>query len=97
MNGIGFSLLYLFTNIIYVILQVELFLMFLRAILSWFPLSQDNPIEEFLYRVTEPFIYPVRAIIERFDALNSLPIDISFFVSFILLSILLDILSAFKV
>lgn len=92
MNDIAYFSLYLFTNIIHVFLTAVLFMMFARAILSWFPLSNDNPLEEFLYRVTEPFVMPVRAIIERFEALDSLPIDISFFISFILLSVLLEIL-----
>ncbi|MBQ7821601.1 MAG: YggT family protein [Clostridia bacterium] len=97
MNNFAYLLLYLLTDIIDVFLSVVLFMMLLRAIMSWLPLSQDNPIEEFLFRVTEPFIFPVRAIVERFESLSSLPIDISFFISFILLSIVVDVLSSFKV
>jgi hypothetical protein len=44
--------------------------------------------------VTEPFILPVRLFVERSDTLSSLPIDISFFISFILLSIAADLLSS---
>ena len=97
MNSYAYSLVYLFTNVISFFLTAVLFMMFLRAVLSWLPLSDDNVIEEFVYAVTEPFIIPVRMILERFDSLNGLPVDISFFVSFILLSVITDILSAFKV
>ncbi|MBO7148802.1 MAG: YggT family protein [Clostridia bacterium] len=97
MNNFAYVLLYLFTGIIDVLLSVVLMLMFLRAILSWLPLSDDNPIEEFAYRVTEPFILPVRLFVERSDTLSSLPIDISFFISFILLSIAADLLSSIGV
>jgi len=96
-NNFAYLLLYLFTNVIHLLLTVELSLMFLRAILSWFPLSQGNPVESFLIAVTEPFIIPVRMIIDRFDSLSSLPIDISFFISFIGLSIITEMLSFFKV
>lgn len=64
------------------------FLMFARAIMSWLPIDDDNPIDNFLYAVTEPFIAPVRAVIERFGWFEGMPIDMSFFITFILLSIL---------
>ena len=96
MNSFAYLLLYLFTNVIHLFLTVVLFLMFIRAILSWFPLSQGNPIETFVIAVTEPFIIPVRLIIDMFDLLSSLPIDISFFISFIGLSVITELLSFFK-
>lgn len=63
------------------------FLMMLRAIVSWLPIDEDSNLVNFLYAMTEPLIVPVRALLSRFDWLNDLPIDISFFVSFMLLSI----------
>ena len=63
------------------------FLMMLRAIVSWLPLDEDSNLVNFLFAMTEPLIVPVRALLSRFDGLNDLPIDISFFVSFMLLSI----------
>lgn len=96
MNEFAYILLYLFTNIIHSLLSVVLFLMFARAILSWFPLPPDNQIENFLYKVTEPFILPARVLIDKIDALRNLPIDISFLISFIGLNILVEILSIFK-
>ena len=79
--------------VLYVIKNVVLFAigalelaMFLRAILSWFPMG-DGKFEDFLYMVTEPFIEPVRCIIDRFDSLRNLPIDIAFFITFVLLTL----------
>ena len=71
----------------YLITAVQ-FLMFARAILSWLPIDEDNPIVNFLYAVTEPVIMPVRAVIEKFGWFEGMPIDMSFFITFLLLSVL---------
>ena len=60
----------------------------MRAILSWMPMDEDNAVENFLYSVTEPVIMPVRSVIEHFGWFEGLPIDMSFFITFILLSII---------
>ncbi len=64
------------------------FLMFARAIISWLPMDEDNPIVSFLYSVTEPVIMPVRALIDKFGWFNGMPFDMAFMITFILLSIL---------
>lgn len=38
---------------------------FLRSLLSWFPVSQDNEVARLLYRVTEPLLDPVRRVMPR--------------------------------
>lgn len=59
-----------------------------RAVLSWLPIDPDGPLNRFLHAMTEPIIYPVRLLLERFDLFQGLPIDMSFFFTFILISIL---------
>ena len=61
--------------------------MLLRAILSWFPIREDNPILVFVSMVTEPIIRPIRMLFERFGWFQNMPIDISFFVAYLLLTI----------
>jgi len=65
--------------------------MLLRAVLSWFPL--ENRFIDFLHCVTEPFIYPVRRLFEHFGWFQGMPIDISFMVSYLLISIIMIFLS----
>jgi len=67
--------------------------MLLRAVLSWLPLSDDNKLEAFVYSITEPIIYPIRALFDKFEGLRNFPLDIPFFVAFIILSTLSTILS----
>ena len=60
--------------------------MLVRAVMSWFPISEDSAVAGFLYTVTEPVIMPVRRFLERFESLRNFPLDISFFVTFLLIS-----------
>jgi len=82
------NLIYLITATLSFLLSALQFAMLARAILSWFPMDEDNAIVGFLYAVTEPVIMPVRALLERFGWFEGLPIDMSFFFTFILLSML---------
>ena len=59
----------------------------IRAIMSWLPLDEDSHLVSFVMMVTEPVIAPVRMLLDRFDWVQELPIDISFLVAFMLLSI----------
>ena len=61
-------------------------MMFARAILSWFPNTNGSPLSNFLVVMTEPIIAPVRFLLGKFESLRSIPIDIPFFVTLILLS-----------
>ena len=78
---------------VYVLQQtVMVFLMFLqfamlaRAILSWFPI--ENRLVDIVYAVTEPFIYPFRALFHKLGWFQNIPIDISFTVAYLAIFLL---------
>ena len=52
--------------------------MLLRAILSWLPIDDGNPLLIVACTITEPFIYPIRALLPRFELFRNLPIDLAF-------------------
>jgi len=81
----------LIKNTVIVLLMAVQFAMLARAILSWFPMD-SNKFTDFLYTVTEPFIYPVRMLFEKMNWFSGLPIDMSFLVSYILLSVITTVL-----
>ena len=81
----------LIKNTVIVLLMAVQFAMLARAILSWFPMNSSR-IVDFLYSVTEPFIYPVRMLFEKMNWFTGLPIDMSFFVSYLLLSVITTVL-----
>ncbi len=45
------------------ILQIYLYLIILRAILSWFEPNPTNPFTRLLFTVTEPVLGPVRKLV----------------------------------
>jgi len=59
--------------------------MFLRAILSWFIPDENNRLVQFLTVVTEPFIIPVRVLLQKLNLFQDTPIDVSFFITYLLL------------
>lgn len=84
---------------VYVIKRVVAFLltlielaMFVRAILSWVAPDSDGPVSTFCEAVTEPLIQPVRSLLDRFAFVQNLPFDISFLVTYILLSVVQSLL-----
>ena len=80
--GIGKALLW--------VLQI---CMLLRAVLSWFPLKEDNPFLGFVTMVTEPIVAPVRNLFDRFGWFEDLPIDMAFFTAYILLALVSTLLT----
>jgi uncharacterized protein YggT (Ycf19 family) len=85
---------HLIVSIVSAILAVLETLMLVRAIFSWLPLDEDSPIQRFLYLTTEPIILPVRILLEKVNFLSGFPIDLSFLVTYILLSIVSMLLPA---
>ncbi len=45
-----------------------------RAVLSWFSLGQTNILSVYLYRVTEPFLLPLRRFIPRTGMVDLSPV-----------------------
>ncbi|MBM7560514.1 YggT family protein [Fusibacter tunisiensis] len=48
---------------IYYFLQVIMYLIFARALLSWFIRNPQNPIMSILLALTEPILSPIRALL----------------------------------
>ena len=70
---------------VYILVTVLQTAMFIRAIMSWFPFGEGR-FSAFLYAITEPVIYPIRFLFDKMNWGTALPIDIPFFITFILLS-----------
>ena len=85
--------LYILRTAAFYFLMALLAAMFVRAIFSWLPLSGDNIIETVAFTVTEPFIIPVRFLLERIEWVQNAPLDVPFFVTFLIISLLFDAVS----
>ena len=72
MFAIG-NLLYAVATILDYILTIANWLIIIRALISWVNPDPDNPIVQFLYKVTEPLLAPFRKLLPAF----SIGLDIS--------------------
>lgn len=77
---------YLVASTVGLVVDVLLFCMFIRAILSFLPV--EGGFVGLLALITEPFIMPVRMICEKFGLGDGIPLDIPFFITAILLSMI---------
>lgn len=56
------------------LLQALFFAIFIRVLLSWFPVDPENPIIRFLNDITEPVLAPFRRVIPRIGMFDLSPL-----------------------
>ena len=81
------EIIYILRQLIVVGIDVLLLAMFVRAIFSWFDPMQENRFHNFLMVLTEPVIYPIRALCAKRHWFESLPMDIPYLITILLLSL----------
>lgn len=84
-------IIFVVKHTVIVLLSVVEIAMLVRAVLSWFPID-GNKFTELLFAITEPFIHPIRVLFIKMNWFQGLPIDISFLVAYILISVVLTVL-----
>ena len=94
MTALKLAFSVLATTLVLVIDAVQL-CMFIHAILSWVAPTggEVGPIRGFINAVTDTVTYPVRLFLDRFEWARRSPLDLSFFITFLLLSLLSTILT----
>jgi YggT family protein len=75
------NLLNALATIIHCILTIYMWLIVIRALISWVNPDPYNPIVNFLYQITEPVLYRIR----RYLPLRGMAIDISPLIAFIII------------
>ena len=71
-----------FTNFLSILIQILVFAIIGRALISWFPVNPENPLVKVLNEITEPILVPFRRVIPRLGM-----IDISPMVAIIVLQV----------
>lgn len=79
------EILFILAKTVSVVVSLVTSAMFLRAILSFIS-GPDGRLYAILCLVTEPFIAPVRVIMFRLNIGQNLPIDLSFFITYLILT-----------
>lgn len=81
--------MYIITTAVSFLLDAVMVCMLLRAILSFILVGdEEGPLVGILFAITEFFVAPVRALCDRLGWFEGSPLDMSFFLTAILLSIL---------
>lgn len=76
------------------VLQAYLLLLFVRIVLSWFPVSEGSPVASIyraLYAVTEPVLAPLRRVLPPVQ-LGGVGLDLSPIIVLLVISVLLNFL-----
>lgn len=89
-----YYVLVILVNALDIALSAMWLLMTIRAILSWLP-DFDNAFTDFVFGVTEIVISPIRALLEKFDIMQGLPIDMSFMFAYMLIIFVQMLLPSF--
>ena len=85
--------LYIFKMTVCILLDAVLLAMFLRVIFSLLRADPNSGFYGILCLVTEPFILPVRYVLESIEAIRNMPIDLSFFITYLILNIISGLLA----
>ena len=75
------------TNFVWMLVNVLQFAIIVRALMSWFNPSPENPIVKLVIGITEPVLEPLRRIVPRIGMIDITPI-----VAIILLSLVESLL-----
>ncbi|MCL2760687.1 MAG: YggT family protein [Desulfuromonadales bacterium] len=73
-------------------LQLYMFIIIVRALISWFNPNPFHPIVKFLNRVTDPILYRIRAVIPPAGGLDLSPIVVIFVIFLIRKYIVISVL-----
>jgi YggT family protein len=81
-------------DLLQTVLYIYMWVIIIRALISWVNPDPYNPIVKFLYQVTEPVLYRVRRIIPYMGGLDLSPIVVIlaiYFINNFILKTLVDI------
>ncbi|MBE6616536.1 MAG: hypothetical protein E7627_01120 [Ruminococcaceae bacterium] len=83
-----YQFIYVITTALSIFLDIVLTCMFISAVLSWIIPDDEYPIVNLLNGFVELFVAPVRHVLERLGWFQGIPLDISFLITYILLSLI---------
>ena len=81
--------MYLLATTLDILISAILFIMFIRAILSFIMFDvEGNPLMNILYAVTDAVTAPVRLVCDRMGWFQGVPIDVPHMITLVLLLVL---------
>ena len=80
--------MYVLVNTVSLLIDMFCLIMLVRAIFSWFPTENEGKLQRIVFHMTEPIINPVRKFLWRMGWFQGFPIDMSFMITYLLLTLL---------
>ncbi|MCP3678238.1 MAG: YggT family protein [Deltaproteobacteria bacterium] len=77
------NLLNAFAQILHYVLNIYMWIIIIRTLLTWVNPDPYNPIVRFLYQVTEPVLYQVRKRLPYIGGIDISPIIVIFIIWFL--------------
>lgn len=81
-------MLFIIMRFVDFILSVLFWLIIIDAVLSFFPAAQNNKFYFFVRKMVEPFLSPIRKLLNKFEFSKNIPLDFSPFIALILIQFL---------
>lgn len=75
--------MYYLISFLDILLQILSLAIFVRILLSWFPIDRNNPIIKVLFDVTEPVLAPFRRVIPRIGMFDLSPLAAMLVIQFL--------------
>ena len=79
---------YVVGSLLATVIDVLLVIMLVSAVMSWIPNNIDHPIMTFINGVTDFLVRPMRKLLWRFEFVRSFPLDLSFYLTSVVLVIM---------
>ena len=83
-----------FARLILILIDAVSLAMLIRMLIPFFKDPEESKLYLFVAYLTEPFIVPVRFVLDKFNLLENSPIDWSFTITYFLLFIARNMLPA---
>ena len=87
------TLLFMLTDLTFMLISALDLAMFLRAIMSWIDPMGESGFRNFLVALTEPVILPFRVLCAKMHWFEGTPLDVPFLMTVLVLMILQSILT----
>ncbi len=79
---------YIVGSLLGTVIDILLIIMLVSAVMSWVAPAMDHPVMNFINGITDALVRPVRKLLWRFEFVRSFPLDISFYLTSVILVLL---------
>lgn len=79
---------YIVGSVFGTVIDVLLVIMLVSAVMSWIAPMIDHPVTNFINGITDILVSPMRKLLMRFEFVRTFPLDLSFYLTSIVLVLL---------